>query len=364
MILLPEELAIQFAKHSEHYLLKALDGLLEWAFSMNASDLHFESQAATLNVRLRVDGLLHYVLKLPARFGPMVISRLKILAHLDIAEKRLPQDGRFEFNNGTITRVGRISTCPGIFGEKAVIRLLPTEKNWIPLEKQGMTKNQLNVVADLIQAPHGLLIVCGPTGSGKSMTLYGLLEQLNNESRNLISIEDPVEMIVPGVNQIQVQEKSGLDFKNILRNLLRQDPDILMIGEIRDYETAEIAIKAAQTGHLVLSTLHTATSVQAFSRLEQLGLPSYLILEATKMIIAQRLVRQYCPPCQNCIDGFLGRTGIFELLPLSSVKIQEKLLNRQDIKAEDYVDGLDLHAAGREKVIRNITTEAEFKRVV
>ena len=220
-----------------------------------------------------------------------------------------------------------------------------------------MTPGQLEAVARLIAAPHGLVIVTGPTGAGKTMTLYALLKELNNGERNLISVEDPVEMLLPQVNQIQVQEKAGLEFKSILRSLLRQDPDVLMIGEIRDTETAEIAIKAAQTGHLVLSTLHTASSIQALSRLEQLGIPRYLILEASKLILAQRLVR-----CQTQ-QGLAGRTGIFELLELNPT-LQNKLLHKQILSQEDYIDHLDLKAAGILKVKQGRTTLEEVMRVV
>lgn len=342
MIQLPAELQAQFERHSEHYLVKALDTFIEWATEINASDLHFETHATAILLRVRRDGVLESVLSLPQRFAPLIISRLKMLAELDIAEKRLPQDGRFELNKLS----GRISTCPTLYGEKVVIRLLPLESRWIPLAEQGMTAGQIKAVADLLESPHGLVIVCGPTGSGKTMTLYALLDLLNSGERNLISIEDPVEMVVPGVNQIQVQEKAGLDFKSILRSLLRQDPDVMMIGEIRDLETAEIAIKAAQTGHLVLSTLHTASSKQALSRLEQLGIPQYLLLESLKLVIAQRLFRKK----SLRVDGeFQGREGLFELLTLPEMR---------------YIEDLDLKAAGDLKVKAGLTTEAEVRRVV
>lgn len=363
MIELPSELKAQFDKLSEHYFIKALDQLFHFALKINASDLHFESQQETLRIRLRIDGVLHSVLSLPIRFGPMILSRLKMLAHLDIAEKRLPQDGRFEIREENLTIGGRISTCPTCFGEKAVVRLLSGTNHFISLELQGMTPVQLQEISHLIESPHGLVIITGPTGSGKTMTLYALLERLNNETRNLITVEDPVEMLITGINQIQVQEKAGLDFKMILRSLLRQDPDVLMIGEIRDRETAEIAIKAAQTGHLVLSTLHTASSILALSRLEQLGLPRYLILESTKLIVAQRLVRKLCKPCSLCVDGFRGRTGIFELLALTP-NIQHKLLHNQPVTEADYIDQLTLLTAGQHKVSQRITTLEEVKRVV
>lgn len=319
-IVLPDELVAQLQRLSEHHLIKALDQLILFACEHRASDLHFDPISEGLNIRLRIDGVLQFLVFIPLRFAPQVLSGLKMLAQLDIAEKRLPQDGRFCLNLNARAVTGRISICPTILGEKAVIHLLPNNAHFIPLSEQGMSAQQLHAVSRLIEAPHGLVIVTGPTGSGKTMTLYALLRALNNGERNLISVEDPVEMILPQINQIQVQEKAGLEFKSILRSLLRQDPDVLMIGEIRDAETAEIAIKAAQTGHLVLSTLHTASSVQAFSRLEQLGLPRYLIQGSTKLILAQRLVRKITS------SGFYGRTGIFEVLELSH-EVQKKLMS-------------------------------------
>ena len=362
-MILPDYLKAEFAKHSQHHVIKALDQLIIFAVNHNASDIHVEPEKQELKIRLRIDGVLHLALCLPVRFSLQILSRLKILASLDIAEKRLPQDGRFVLDLGQESLNGRISTCPTVFGEKAVIRLLASSKNYLSLEEQGMSEKQLEAVLHLIKSPHGLVIVSGPTGSGKSMTLYSLLNKLNNGERNLISVEDPVEMILAGVNQVQIEEKSGLDFKKILRHLLRQDPDVLMIGEIRDAETAEIAIKAAQTGHLVLSTLHTASAAQAISRLEQLGVPRYLILEATRLLIAQRLIRKSCPSCQSGMNGFKGRTGIFELIDFNS-STQKKFVHHQELEPSDYVDHLDLKAAGLKKVELGISTLDEVLRVI
>ncbi len=363
MIKLPQMLEMQFAKLSEHHLLRALDEFLLWSLEIGVSDIHLEPQGENLHIRIRVDGILHLALALPVRFATQILARLKMLAELDLAEKRLPQDGRFKLELANKNINGRISTCPTVLGEKAVIRLLPITQNYLSLAEQGMTMAQQQALKEIIASPHGLVIVTGPTGSGKTMTLYSLLMCLNDGLRNLITIEDPVEIILPGLNQVQIQEKVGLDFKTILRSLLRQDPDVLMIGEIRDFETAEIAIKAAQTGHLVLSTLHTASAQQAILRLEQLGIPRYLIVEATRLIIAQRLVRKLCPPCAQCLNGFRGRTGIFELLAFTQM-VQAKLLKQKELELHDYIDAMNLLEAGFVKVNEGLTTENEVKRVV
>jgi protein transport protein HofB len=230
-----------------------------------------------------------------------------------------------------------------LFGEKAVLRLLVLQDHFLNLIELGMTDQQLSAVEEVIQSPHGLVVVTGPTGSGKTMTLYSLLARLNGAGRNLISVEDPIEMVLPGMNQVQIQEKAGVDFKTILRSLLRQDPDVLMIGEIRDAETAEIAVKAAQTGHLVLSTLHTQSARQGLSRLEQLGVPEYLIRETSRLFIAQRLIKK---------TGQKGRVGIFEMLKIGADSIG------------DYVGGVDLYAAGMLKVAAGLCQVTDVQAVL
>lgn len=347
--MLKSALLEQFSLASDHSVLKAFEGLLLWAVQNKVSDIHLEPQSDVLRIRVRVDGLLHKVVTLPLRFSALLNSKIKMLAHLDIAEKRQPQDGRFEIELEGVPINGRVSTCPTFLGEKTVIRLLSLTGHCLGFSELGMTALQVKAVERVLAAPHGLIIVTGPTGSGKTMTLYALLNQLNTEERNIISIEDPVEMMLAGVNQIQILEKAGVEFKSILRNLLRQDPDVLMIGEIRDSETAEIAIKAAQTGHLVLSTLHTESAVQAVSRLEQLGIPQYLVLESARLLIAQRLVRTLCllckgGGCQDCFEGFRGRTGIFEMI-----------LPQEPGGLTAYVEGLDLKSALERKVEAGLT---------
>ncbi len=342
--LLPLDIQAHFAQASEHAILKGLDALLHWTVKEHISDLHIEPLQAELRLRIRLDGTLHEVVRLPVRHANVLLSKIKMLAHLDIAEKRQPQDGRFELKQDGRIVNARLSTCPTLWGEKAVLRLLALEDHFLDLLELGMTDGQLRAVEEVIQSPHGLVIVTGPTGSGKTMTLYSLLSRLNSLGRNLISVEDPIEMVLPGMNQIQIQEKAGVDFKTILRSLLRQDPDVLMIGEIRDAETAEIALKAAQTGHLVLSTLHTQSAYQAISRLEQLGIPRYLIMETARLFIAQRLVKK---------QHSRGRVGIFEMLQV-----------HPGMESGVYVEGLDLYQSGMLKVQAGLCVEAAVQAVI
>ncbi len=351
---LPEAISLLFTQSAEHLILKGLDQLLHWAVVEHISDLHIEPLGQRVRIRVRVDGTLQEIVSLPSRYASTLLSKMKMLAHLDIAEKRLPQDGRFELHQAEGVVNGRISTCPTLYGEKAVLRLLALPETVLDLIELGMSAKQLEAVEKLIQSPHGLVIVTGPTGSGKTMTLYALLARLNTPEQNLISIEDPIEMVLPGLNQVQIQEKAGIEFKTLLRHLLRQDPDILMIGEIRDSETAEIAIKAAQTGHLVLSTLHTQSAAQALSRLQQLGIPPYLVMETTRLVIAQRLV---------CRQGARGRIGIFEMLQLDAA-LEAKLQQGQSPERSDYIDGLDLHQAGRLKIAAGLTSLEALQRVI
>ncbi len=339
---IPVELLQLFAQPSEHSILKGFDALLHWAVAEHISDLHLEPLQTTFRMRIRVDGTLQEVVRLPIRHAGLILSKVKMLAHLDIAEKRQPQDGRFELKQEGRVVNARISTCPTLFGEKAVLRLLALQDHFLDLQELGMTPGQVAAVEQVIASPHGLVMVTGPTGSGKTMTLYALLARLNQVERNLISIEDPIEMVLPGMNQVQIQEKAGIDFKTILRSLLRQDPDVLMIGEIRDAETAEIAIKSAQTGHLVLSTLHTQSALQAVSRLEQLGIPHYLVMETSRLCIAQRLVKK---------AGQRGRTGIFEMV-------------QPMVSTQEYVEGLDLYQAGLLKVQAGVTTADAVRAVI
>ena len=275
-----------------------VDSLLETAVMYQASDIHIEPGEKDLRVRYRVDGHLREFQRVDASLLPNMISRLKVLGHMDSAEKRLPQDGHFNQTINELEVDFRINTMPTVFGEKAAIRLIYKEKSWLPKEKLGFFEDDLVKITQLFHNPYGALLITGPTGCGKSTTLSSFIKELNSDDINIVTIEDPVEYILPGINQINVNYNAGLTFVNALRSILRQDPDILMIGEIRDEETAQLAIQAALTGHLVLSTLHTFDAISAISRLVDMKVPDYLVAAAIKGIISQRLVRRICERCK------------------------------------------------------------------
>lgn len=320
--------------------------LLNQATRQRASDIHIDPHAEGYLIRLRIDGILHPLPLANACPGEALIARFKVLAGLDIAETRRPQDGKLtaDSDSGQPPHSFRLSTLPAEFGEKMVLRRqYPASAALLP-EQLGLAANDLLALQHCLDQPQGMILVTGPTGSGKTLTLYSLLNALNNPQRNLVSAEDPIEISLPGVNQSQVNPKAGLSFSLILRALLRQDPDVIMIGEIRDDETAEIAVKAAQTGHLVLATLHTNSPPEAIIRLRQMGIPGYLLADSLRLIIAQRLVRTLCQHCRrpagaplklpvtlseqpqphwqacgcdHCLGGYYGRRGLFCLLPIS-----------------------------------------------
>lgn len=299
--------------------------ILSDAIYREASDIHVEPYQHHLKIRFRIDGILYEIILLPADLTDTVMSCLKVLANLDIAIKRMPQDGRFSFRATLgFYKDCRINTCPTQYGEKIVIRLLDTNTKINTLSALGLTESEQQLILKIMTKPQGLILITGPTGSGKTITLYTLLNLLNQSSRNISTIEDPIEIQLDGINQIPVNTKSGLNFSTALRALLRQDPDVLMIGEIRDQETADMAIRAAQTGHLVLSTLHTNSAAEAITRLSHMGISPLHLGSALALVIAQRLVRRLCQHCKNttdtycvhCKNGYSGRIGIFELLPI------------------------------------------------
>lgn len=324
--------------------VELINQTLEQALVQRASDIHFEPDDDHLRIRLRVDGVLHTLPRVPAALTPTLIARLKVLGNLDIAERRLPQDGQF-----TVTLSGkalsfRIATLPCRSGEKIVLRLLHRQEQALDLQASGMSPAQLSLFTQALENPQGLILVTGPTGSGKTVTLYSALQQRNTPDVNICSVEDPVEIPIAGLNQTQINPRAGLTFQSVLRALLRQDPDIVMVGEIRDGETAEIAINAAQTGHLVLSTLHTNSTSETLIRLQQMGIAPWMISSALLLVVAQRLVRKLCPHCrtpapdtitlpatlwprplphwqapgcERCYHGYYGRMALFELLPAS-----------------------------------------------
>ena len=365
------------------------------AIKMRASDIHVEPYEKELRLRFRIDGVLHEVKSPPKKFQNAIISRIKIMSQLDIAERRLPQDGRFKMPMSGKNIDFRVSTCPVAFGEKVVMRILDSSNLMLNLTDLGMEPAVLEKFEKHIRSPWGMILVTGPTGSGKSTTLYSALSTINDPRKNIITIEDPIEYQLMGINQVQVRADIGLDFASGLRSFLRQDPDIIMVGEIRDKETAEIAVKAALTGHLVLSTLHTNDAPSTVSRLTNMGIEAFLVTASVNMIIAQRLVRRVCdqcrssyapaaevleslgmPPegqlyrgegCERCIgSGFKGRVALYELLELTDMlrdRIVEGIPATQ-LKRLSIEEGMQtLRGAGLNKAALGVTTVDEVLSV-
>ena len=301
-------------------IIRLLNALLTQAARDGASDIHIEPYERHSSVRFRVDGDLREVVQPHRALHAALISRLKIMADLDIAEKRLPQDGRISLRLGQRAIDVRVSTLPSAHGERAVLRLLDKSESKLSLQGLGMEGDTLQRLQRLIAQPHGIILVTGPTGSGKTTTLYAALQQLDTQTRNILTVEDPVEYELPGVGQTQVNPRIDLTFAKALRAILRQDPDVIMIGEIRDFETAQIAIQASLTGHLVLATLHTNDAASAVTRLIDMGIEPFLLSSSLLGVLAQRLLRRLCTHCQGTgceachHSGYHGRTGIFELL--------------------------------------------------
>ena len=276
-----------------------LDVLIEEAKSLNSSDIHLEAYAERGRVRIRIDGKLIERYEIQTELYPTLINKIKIKAHLDIAEKRLPQDGRIEYNDNGIKFDIRVSILPTLHGEKVVMRLLNNDATNVEISKLGFQDNELARYLEGVKQPNGIMLISGPTGSGKTTTLYATLKLLNKKESNVITIEDPIEYTLEGINQVQLKEDIGLDFKSALKSFLRQDPDVIMLGEIRDAETANMAIRAALTGHLVLSTIHTNSAWGIISRLTDMGVPPFLIASTLSTCVAQRLVRKLCPNCKK-----------------------------------------------------------------
>jgi len=374
--------------------IEATQLILRQALERRASDVHIEPCREGLRVRLRIDGVLHPLSSLPATQPAALLARLKILGGLDIAERRLPQDGQFSMEIAGKPASFRLATLPIYGGEKAVVRLLQSESAALSLDKLGLPTAQLRLFCAALAQPQGLILVTGPTGRGKTFTLYSGLSALNKPEKNLCSVEDPIEIPLPGINQTQIHAKNGLDFNRVLRALLRQDPDVIMVGEIRDAETAEIAVKAAQTGHLVLSTLHTTSTAETLTRLRQMGIPGYLLGSALKLIVAQRLVRRLCPHCRqpaqavahyppelwpgtlqtwrapgcdHCFSGYFGRLVLFELLPINArlqnaIAAEMPLENLLNLAKQQGLR--TLLVSGLEAVSRGDTSLEEMQRVI
>ncbi len=385
---------------SEVPVIRLVNQMLVRALESRASDVHIEPFENQLKVRYRIDGILHEIEPPPRQLKAAVISRLKILAQLNIAERRLPQDGRIKIRLAGKDVDLRIATVPTLYGESVVIRLLERGQIFTQLDTLGFPPAQLQRFNEMILKPHGMILVTGPTGSGKTTTLYGALQKINDPGKKIITIEDPVEYQLAGVNQIQVKPQIGLTFANGLRSIVRQDPDVIMVGEIRDAETAEIAVQAALTGHLVFSTLHTNDAAGAISRLLEMGVQDYLLSSSLLGVLAQRLVRRLCARCRKevpftgfdakeaeikaangetlqsvwdavgCVDcsgtGYLGRVGIFELLPATS-DICKVIVERADagkIRNLAVQQGMRLlRDDGWDKVHSGVTTLAEVLRV-
>src|SRR5262245_48593950 len=385
---------------NDAHIVNIVDWLLQYAFDQRASDIHIEPRRDKGFVRFRIDGVLHHVYELPPAVNAAVTSRLKILGRMDVAEKRRPQDGRVKTKSAEGSEVElRLSTMPTAFGEKMVMRIFDPDVLLRAFDELGLTGDDRMRWQEMAEAPNGIVLVTGPTGSGKTTTLYSTLKQLATPDVNVCTIEDPIEMVEPTFNQMQVQHNIQLSFASGVRALLRQDPDIIMIGEVRDLETAEMAIQAALTGHLVLSTLHTNDAPSAVTRLLDLGVPPYLIKATVLGIVAQRLVRTLCPHCKEkedtdveawnllikpfkakappkvyrpvgCLEcrntGYFGRVGIYEILPITeSVK---ELVNAEcdieKLRAEGLKQGMrTLRLSGAQKVGAGLTTIAEVLRV-
>jgi type IV pilus assembly protein PilB len=355
--------------------------ILSKAIKLQASDIHIESGTKDCRVRYRIDGLLEDAMHLPKWVQNPLISRIKILAKLDIAERRLPQDGAVRVVVEGHEVDLRVSILPTLYGEKVVLRILDQARILIQLDQIGLDQKSLQTIRQMIKKKKGMILVTGPTGSGKTTTLYAIINELKSKTKNLTTVEDPVEYTIEGVNQVQIHSEIGLTFAAALRSILRQDPNIILIGEIRDLETAEIAFRAAMTGHLVLATLHTNDAISTITRLIDIGIPRYLVSSAVVGIVAQRLVRKLCLKCRvtegtffqekgcsSChYTGFSGRCGIFEVLTLSP-KLRELIAGgttEQEIRSVAAAFGMGtLEEDGLQKVKQGVTTKEEVIRVV
>ncbi len=353
-------------------IIRMLNALLTQAARDGASDIHIEPYERHSSVRFRVDGTLREVVQPNRALHAALISRLKIMAELDIAERRLPQDGRISLRIGTRAVDVRVSTIPSAHGERAVLRLLDKSEGRLSLEALGMQGEVLRRFEHLVAQPHGIVLVTGPTGSGKTTTLYAALSRLDASRNNIMTVEDPIEYELPGVGQTQVNPKIELDFAKALRAILRQDPDIIMIGEIRDFETAQIAIQASLTGHLVLATLHTNDAASAVTRLTDMGVEPFLLSSSLLGVLAQRLVRKLCVSChgKGCATcgqtGYAGRSGVFELL-VTNDAIRAQIHSRAseaDIRAAAQASGMVLMRQDGERLVgAGITSREELLRV-
>jgi general secretion pathway protein E len=376
-------------------VVRLINALLSEAIKENASDIHIETQERKLLVRFRVDGILRTVVEPKRALAPLLVSRIKVMARLDIAEKRLPQDGRVSLRVGGHEVDVRVSTIPSQYGERVVMRLLDRDATRLGLDRLGMAPRDASVFARMLARPDGMLLVTGPTGSGKTTTLYGALDHLNDRTRNIMTVEDPIEYSVDGIGQMQVNPRTDLTFARGLRAILRQDPDVIMVGEIRDRETAQVAVESAMTGHFVLSTLHTNTAIGAVARLIDMGVERFLLAPMLVGVVAQRLVRRLCPECRHaepataadtalvdglvagetiyratgCLachgQGYRGRSGIYEVVAMN--RRMEAMIGAGTSEAEltdaARQDGPGLIADGLRQIRAGVTTVEDVARV-
>jgi general secretion pathway protein E len=385
---------------NDQHVVNIVDWLLQYAFDQRASDIHLEPRREMSNVRFRIDGVMHDVYQIPTNVMAAVSSRIKIIGRMDVAEKRRPQDGRLKTRTPDGQEVElRLSTMPTAFGEKLVMRIFDPEVLVRNYRELGFSERDDEIWNSMIDQPNGIILVTGPTGSGKTTTLYSTLKQLAKPEVNVCTVEDPIELVEPSFNQMQVQRNIDLDFSTGVRTLMRQDPDIIMIGEIRDMETAEMAIQAALTGHLVLSTLHTNDAPAAVTRMLDIGVPPYLLQSSILGVMAQRLVRTLCPHCKEateisdeewnalvkpwrsrkpdhvmvpvgCLEcrntGYMGRVGIYEMFTFTE-KVRKLVNGSSDIselRQQTLKDGLrPLRLSGASKVATGLTTIEEVMRV-
>lgn len=395
----PKETPFLSANIDDKPIVSYINQLLLEAIKIKASDIHFEPYEKYFRIRFRIDGILHEASRSPTQAASALVARLKVVAGLDIAEHRLPQDGRFKITLSRDKVIDfRISTCPTIYGEKVVLRILDPDAIPLDINTLGMEEAQQALYLKTVHEPQGIILVTGPTGSGKTVTLYTALKLLNSIQENICTIEDPIEIYMPGVNQVHMNVKTGMTFAKAMRAFLRQDPDIIMVGEIRDLETADIAIKAAQTGHLVLSTLHTNNAPMTIVRLANIGLELYNIASSLSLVIAQRLVRKLCrhckkpakiepdillqqgfsekdlnitiyepDQCSKCTNGYKGRIGIFEMMPITPA-IRSIIMHKGDIDElteKAIKEGMmTLREAGIVKVKAGVTSLEELNRVI
>jgi type IV pilus assembly protein PilB len=380
-------------------IITFINKMLHDAVRKGASDLHFEPYEKSYRIRFRIDGILHEVASPPVALAGRLSARLKVMSKLDIAEKRVPQDGRIKLKLSQKKSIDfRVSSLPTLWGEKIVMRILDSDSAMLGIDILGYEETQKKLYLSALEQPQGMILVTGPTGSGKTVSLYTGLNILNTEETNISTAEDPVEINLPGINQVQMNTKAGLTFPIALKAFLRQDPDVIMVGEIRDLETAEIAIKAAQTGHLVLSTLHTNSAPETLTRLLNMGVPAYNVASSVSLIIAQRLARRLCNHCkvpehlpeqellkqgftaaqlptmklfkpvgcEYCTGGYKGRVGIYEVMPISGV-IAEKIMagaNSLEIAQQAQREGVNnLRQSGLLKAAAGLTSLAEINRV-